>query len=81
MIKNLVLQNDIDIIFMQETEIEHGFDIELLNIPGFKLEVENNERKCWVATYLSNNVKYNRRHDLEGVNSHLQIFDIFYPKT
>ena len=46
MVKDLLQKKDIDILLMHETEIESGFDIELLNIPGYRLEVEINEKKC-----------------------------------
>ena len=45
LIKSLLRQNEIDILCMQETEIENGFNIELLRIPGFILELESNQHK------------------------------------
>ena len=68
--------NEIDILCMQETEIENGFNIELLRIPGFILELESNQHKSRTATYIRNNIPYKRRTELEGVNSHIVIIDL-----
>ena len=45
LIKNILLENEIDILLMQETEIEKDFDCELLNIPGYCFEFEANDTK------------------------------------
>ena len=37
-VKTVFTQNDIDILFLQETEILDKFDLGLFNIPGFELE-------------------------------------------
>ena len=42
LIKDILLSNDIDILLMQETEIESDINCELLKIPGYILEMENN---------------------------------------
>ena len=61
---------------MQETEIEKDFNVDLLNITGYKCECENNLGKRRVGFYLKNSIKYERKIDLEGVNFHLKIIDI-----
>ena len=38
LVKNILVENEIDILLMQETEIEADFNCELLNIPGYKFE-------------------------------------------
>ena len=37
------MNNHIDVLCMQETEIERGYDDDLVQIPGYVLELENNE--------------------------------------
>ena len=81
LIKDLLQKNDIDILLMQETEIEFGYDLKLLNIPGYRIGVEINEKKSGVATYQKNSIKYFRRFEMEGENNHLQIFDIVNNKS
>ena len=54
---------------MQETEVDVKFDLNLLGIPGYVLELESNNIKSRVGFYIRDNFKYIRRHDLEGQNS------------
>ena len=43
---NLPIGNDMDILAVQETEIESGFDENMLTIPSYIFESErNNKRK------------------------------------
>ena len=44
LVKLLLHQNDIDILAMQDTEIEDGFNISLLNVPGYKFKCENKKK-------------------------------------
>ena len=39
------MENEIYILVMQETELEPDFDNNLLNIPGYNFESENNTFK------------------------------------
>ena len=76
LVKDILMYEKIDILLMQETEINSNFDMELLDIPGYVLEVEKNDSKMRVAAYIKDSIKFNRRSDLEAVNSHIQFFDI-----
>ena len=76
LVKNILLDNDIDILSMQETEIDHDYECELLAIPGYSLELETNNVKRRVGSYIKNTLKYERCLDLEGENNHLIIIDI-----
>ena len=53
LVKNILLENDIDVLSMQETEIENDFDCDLLNIPGYKFEYESNDVKRRVGSYIN----------------------------
>ena len=70
LVKNILLENEIDILLMQETEIEKDFNCELLNIPGYSFECETNDVKRRVGTYIKNTIKYKRCYELEGENMH-----------
>ena len=75
-VRNLLYENDIDILNLQETELGPDIDLNNLNIKGYVLEVETNEKKKRVATYIKTSVQYKRRNDLEKPNLHLIILDI-----
>ena len=61
---------------MQETEINPNVDHNLLSFPGFSIEVESNSENSRAAIYVSSNIDYIRRGDLEGTDSNLIIIDL-----
>ena len=75
-VKNYILGESIDICCMQEVDIPRDYPNELLSFPGYNIEVETNETKSRVATYIKDNIKYIVNKNLEGTNSNLQIIDI-----
>ena len=80
LVKNILTENKIDILMMQETELENGFDCDLLKIPGYNLELGKNSVKVRVGTYINDSIKYKRREELEGLDSHITVFDIWNGK-
>ena len=70
------MENEIYILVMQETELEPDFDNNLLNIPGYNFESENNMFKKRVGVYINSSIKYERCTVLEGLNSHTIIIDL-----
>ena len=40
MVEQILNEHDIDIFCMQEVEVENGYDVNLLNLRGFDLEIE-----------------------------------------
>ena len=77
LVKKILNENDIDILCMQELEITRDYDCNLLSIPGYILEIEENLNNRRVGYYIRDNVKYNRRKDLESLNCHIVILDLF----
>ena len=61
---------------MQETEITDNININELSTSKYCLEIENNSVKSRVGFYISKDINYVRRTDLEGLNSHVIIIDI-----
>ena len=61
---------------MQEIEIDSSIDLKELESSGFNLEIENNSEKSRVGFYISKRIAYNRKSDLEGINSNMVILDI-----
>ena len=58
LVKEILINNDIDILSMQETEIEVNFDLELLNIPGYNFEAENGDQKKRVGMYINSELSF-----------------------
>ena len=61
---------------MQETEVKVDYNNELLTFKGFTLHLENNLIKSRCGIYIKNEIKHQRREDLEGVDKGLVILDI-----
>ena len=75
-VKRLLLENKIDILCLQETEIIPDFPIKLLTFRGYNYESESNSTKSRCGMYVANNISYVRRNDLEIINLHVIIIDI-----
>ena len=43
LIKNLIIESNIDILCLQETELQIYFDHNLMSFPGYNFEAENND--------------------------------------
>ena len=75
-VKRLVIDNEIDVLCLQETEIPNDYPVELLTFKGYGYESELNCVKSRCGIYVSNKVSYLRRHDLEVINMHVMIIDL-----
>jgi exonuclease III len=75
-VKELIIQEKIDVLCMQETEIPYNLDHQLLSFPGFCLESETNSLMSRVGIYVNSKIKYVRRNELEGKDSHIVIIDV-----
>ena len=74
--KKQILDDDIDIMCLQETEIPVDFPTDLLAFKGFSYENENKQLKSKLGIYVSHRISYLRPSDLELVNMHVIIIDI-----
>ncbi len=81
LVKDYIIENNITVCCLQETELNPNLNENLLTFPGYSLEVERNDFKRRVAMYVNNRLEYRRREDLEGLNNHIVIIDILgmYP--
>ena len=59
-----------------ETEIESLFNRNVLQIPGFNLELETNTRLSRTVFYIADSINYTRKLTLEGIDSNLIIIDV-----
>ena len=75
-VKRLIIENDIDIMCMQETEVPVDFPTDLLTFKGYLYENESNQFKSRCGMLISNKISYTRRTDLEIVNMHVMIIDL-----
>jgi len=75
-IKAVLKEKRLDILFLQETEIPDGYNMSLLNIPGFKLECELKSlgNKIRLVCYIRENISFNRKFEEE--NSHVILLRI-----
>ncbi len=66
----------LDILFLQETEIPDGYNMSLLNIPGFKFECELKSlgNKIRPVCYIRENISLKRKFEEE--NSHVILLRI-----
>ena len=76
LVKAALLEQKIDILCMQETEISPDFDEEMIQIPGYILELEVNAIKRRVGMYISSDLSFRRRVELEGKDSNVIIIDL-----
>ena len=76
LVKQTILFEKIDILCMQETELNKNFDHNLLSFPGFTIETEKNTASSRVGIFISNEIDYVRKIELEGEDSNLIIIDL-----
>jgi len=75
-VRTLLYENNIDVLTLQETELSPELQLENLQIKGYSIEVENNNKKRRVAIYIKNSISYKRRVDLEKEGLHVIILDV-----
>ena len=75
-VKRLIQTNKIDILCVQETEIPKDFPVDMLTFRGYQYENENINCKSRCGIYITNNLSYVRRSDLEIQGIHAIIIDL-----
>ena len=75
-VKRLIKENEIDILCLQETEISSNYPTQLLSFGGFNYESECNNVKSRCGIYISNEINYVRRSDVEIANMHIIVIDL-----
>ena len=75
-VRTQLYENNIDILTLQETELSPELQLENLQIKGYSIEVEKNNKKRRVAIYIKNSISYKRRVDLEREGLHIIILDV-----
>ena len=75
-VENLLVSNRIDILCLQEVEVESGYDPVSLNLKDYHFELEVNSVKSRTGIYIKKSIAYNRMHQLEGIDSHINVIDL-----
>ena len=75
-VKQMIIDTELDVLCLQETELDANTDHELLSFQSFNYESEVNSIKSRVGVYIKQKMNYVRRLDLEGSDAHLVIIDI-----
>ena len=75
-VKRLIQTNKIDILCVQETVIPKDFPVDMLTFRGYQYENENINCKSRCGIYITNNLSYVRRSDLEIQGIHAIIIDL-----
>ena len=81
LVKKLILDNEIDILCLQETELDVNLDHGLMSFKNYNYESEINDTRSRVGTLISSGLDYIRRRDLEGINNHLIVIDVRSSKS
>ena len=76
LVKQLIIENEIDLLCLQETELDVNLDHDLMSFNKYNYESENNLIKSRVGCYINCDLNYVRRRDLEVEGSHLIIIDL-----
>ena len=77
-IENLIVKYDPIIIFIQECNIKKNFDLNLLKIKGYKIEISQTltqNGKARVLAYVKNNANTTRHINLEGEENEIIVID------
>ena len=73
-VKQLLYQAELDVLFLQETEIPRVFDHSLLDIDGHVTEYCVSTEKIRTVVYIKNNIAYERR--MEKVDTNVLMLDL-----
>ena len=75
-VKAILNEKRLDILFLQETVIPDGYNMSLLNMPGFKLdcELKSTGNKIRLVCYICENIYFKRKFEEE--NSHVILLRI-----
>ena len=73
----MLIEENIDICLLQETEIIKDYPIELLSAKDFKIEPEKSLSKARSAIIIRDGINYERKKDIEKTDCGIVIIDVF----
>ena len=74
-VKEILIKEDVDILCLQETELEEGLDMSILNINGYELETDLANKTIRSVVYIKTTLNYERIPN-RGLNQNLIIIKI-----
>ena len=75
-VSKIIKEHKIDIVCLQEIDIEPSYPHNILTFKGYDFLTENNSIKARTGMYINNKIPYQRRADLEGIDSGIIIIDL-----
>jgi exonuclease III len=76
LVKTMLIKEKILVLCLQETELIYNLDHSLMSFVDFHYESELNTVRSRVGMYVRSGLKYVRRQDLEGIDSHIAVIDV-----
>jgi len=74
-VKEILIKEDVDILCLQETELEEGLDMSILNINGYELETDLANKTIRSVVYIKTTLNYERIPN-RGLSQNLIILKI-----
>ena len=59
-VKDLLLESNIDILFLQETELKLPINVGVLTVSGYNIEVSKASSTSRLVAYIKNKIRYQR---------------------
>ena len=67
-VKQLLYQRDLDVLFLQETEIPQQYDLRSLSVDGYVTEFCNSTDKVRLVAYIKSDILYTRVNEEDNTN-------------
>ena len=74
-VEEILIKEDIDVLCLQETELEKGLDMTVLNIKGYDLETDSAADTIRTSVYIKSTLNYERIQN-QHLNQNLIILKI-----
>ena len=80
-VSDLLTEEDLDILFLQETELKSDVSLSLLQISGYNIEMANTDGVVRTVAYVKTSIIYTRKKEANGTNVILLNLDKKYAVT
>ena len=80
-VSDLLTEEDLDILFLQETELKSDVSLSLLQISGYNIEMANTDGVVRTVAYVKTSIIYTRKKETNGTNVILLNLDKKYAVT
>jgi len=74
-VREILIKNDVDILWLQETEIKEGLDMNVLKINGYELETDLANNTIRTAVYIKTTLKYEQMMN-HGLNQNIIVLKL-----